>query len=180
MLHSDRQPNRTEVRVDDVCAVRSLGAWGKWLGVFPHPRQLLGANYSDAERERIAHYIELTRELHYAKGLPVFGEDCYLHKDHPGLELVFKCDGYWLYPKSLEHYVRCGVRLPEQFLERVRSQDYVPPMDQVESSSVQSDEGGYWIWWSIGHSSFNWLYVVFLLRLLLFYPLRVIMFCFHR
>jgi hypothetical protein len=42
----------------------------------------------------------------------------------------WQSDGVWLWPKSLTHYLYWhSVVLPEQFVEHIRNQNYIPPAE---------------------------------------------------
>ncbi|HEY1187308.1 MAG TPA: hypothetical protein VGE74_06600 [Gemmata sp.] len=43
-------------------------------------------------------------------------------------QICYQSDGYWVWPRSLSHYLYWhSVVLPERLVEHIRNQDYVPP-----------------------------------------------------
>jgi len=153
--------------------VRRIGLWSTWFGVFPHPLQLAHGSYSNEERERFAAYIEQTPELQVWANVVVGEEACLLDNRHPPLDLSIRCDGCWVYPVSLSHYVRHGIQLPAPFVDHIRESHYQPPTASAHSETLADDFSSYWIHWSMRHSSWtHWSSLLCLVRMIVFLPFR--------
>ena len=169
-----RVPKCFPVRV-----VRHIGDWSTWIGVYPHPTQLGRARYIDHERELIASYIERTPIFFGWPTIIQEKEDCLLAQGHGLLDVSILCDGVWMYPRSLAHYVRHGIQIPTAFVKHIRLAQYRPPISHFHSKEFPSDRGRYWIYWSIFHSSlFQFYSLLFLFRSLCFLPLRWLLYPF--
>ncbi len=140
------------------------------LGINPHPKQLLGSRLSFDEREKIAAYIE---SAYHIRGIPALLESCYLGDGPPGgaLPYIIRTDGEWIFLQSLAYYFRCGVRLPEEFIAKVRSRDYCPPTKGRAEPGTLPTSPWYWPWWSLKHSRLSLWTLWHVVRLLIWIPL---------
>lgn len=163
-----------------VVRLRWVGIWNTCPGLFPHPAMLMGANYTDAEKEAIARYIEQTPAMVGRQSNPFNSTASLIEGPDVQLSLLERSDGCWAFHDNLAYYVRKGVRLPDAFVQYVRIAGYRPPSVSVDYRLVTDDYGEYWIRWSILHSSIGWMYLCFLVKLVLLYPVRVLLWPFRR
>jgi len=152
--------------------IRCIGFWGRWVGVFPHPTQLLDSPYSQEERDSIRNYIANTPDLAIESHAAVWGAS--QDRNFPCFAFDLKCDGEWMYPSSLASAVMEGVTLPQAFVSLIRERGYLAPSERLKLSDLTSDEGEFWIRWSVRNSALNRSFVWHLARLAFFYPLRLL------
>jgi hypothetical protein len=90
--------------------------------LFIHPRHLVDAGWAREERPRVVRYLSEAPVCAAYDGLSYcrFGCGPNGSTEHT--------DGVWVWPEGLAHYVQIhDVRLPEDFLARLRSRDFRPP-----------------------------------------------------
>lgn len=176
MMNSPKTSGNTDAVRDP--QVR-IGLFARYFGWFPHPSQLGGASLDTSEVERISAYIcasPLFSPLEWpgcVESAPIIGDSPTLLDDS------FRCDGRWVFPASLAYYVRQGIRLPDAFLDHVRSRSYQPLGVQYYMPRPRSDHGWYWTYWSLVHTRPRPLPILHAVRTILFLPLGWLLYLFR-
>lgn len=121
------------------------------LGYFPcspaliHPSELIVPGWLGKERALIVGYLRRGVRVNLGN----LGYDYCLFADGPSGAEMGRCemiDGAWYWPEGLHHYVdRYHVRLPDEFVEHVRANNYVVP--DLGPPGVFDVDGDWWISW---------------------------------
>lgn len=129
--------------------MKLIGYWIRSLcdDEFPPPQELV-TTYDVSTRELIANYLDAGVTFLVYRGLSW----CRFFCDRPmgDAELT---DGKWVWPQDLSHYVRDhNVRLPDEFVEYVRSKPIDADTPDDNSSMIFPDES-FWLLWCAEHRS---------------------------
>jgi hypothetical protein len=126
----------------------------------PRPEVACPARLARDELDRIIAYLRAGRELNSWDGYSYcrFGcRDRFEDPVDPGVEdmgVSDLFDGVWIWPEGLAHYVeRHSVRLPEEFVDHMRSCSWVVPDARVlwevlvEDEEAEDVDHTFWIAW---------------------------------
>jgi hypothetical protein len=115
---------------------------------FPHPRDLISPNWMGSERPRILQYLAEGRVFARYMG---FAAPRFPGLSERELGATSLNDGVWVWPEGLRVYVdRFDVRLPDEFIDHMRRNDYAVPEldgDALSDAGVEEDVD-FWLSWA--------------------------------
>jgi hypothetical protein len=143
-------------------ALGRLNGIGFWCGdpssasELPHPRDLVGQDWSPEELQFILTYLKSGRKGVARAGFSFCRFGCGVPDSEMGCRTL--TDGIWAWPEGLAHYVAVHtVTLPEQFVQTMRSRSWQIPDDFVlsamESMLVCACDLEFWIKWARGREA---------------------------
>lgn len=117
--------------------IKAIGYWrSEQASKLPDPRDFIDDGWRVDDRERLAHYLEMAPRVNAWLGYSFCRFECGVSPEEMGdFEMS---DGVYLWPQGLAHYVSVHhVRLPDEFVERMRERGFEPPPDRLPLSGDQ-------------------------------------------
>ena len=135
--------------------LRAIGFWRDPKIVdhrYRHPIAFVDPEWDLAERRLVAHYLRSGERAVAWMGFSWCRFDCGVDEAEMGAWDF--CDGVWLWPEGLAHYVlEHAVRLPEEFLHHVRHEAEHPGRKYQPDGDLPACDYDFWIAWSNEHAN---------------------------